>query len=37
MLRFRILLTEVSNEPDAPKELPQPYIGPVAAYSWVME
>jgi general secretion pathway protein G len=36
-LRFRIVLTEASNDPDAPKEIRQPLIASVAPYQWVLE
>jgi len=36
-LRFRIVLTEASKDPDAPREIRQPLIAPVAPYQWVLE
>ena len=36
-LRFRIVLTETSDEPGAPREIRQPFIAPVAPYQWVLE
>ena len=36
-LRFRVVLTEASKEPEAPRELRQPLIAPVAPYQWVLE
>jgi len=37
ILRFRIVLTEASKDPDAPREIRQPLIAPVAPYQWVFE
>ena len=36
-LRFRIVLTETNEDPDAPKEIRQPLIATVAPYHWVLE
>ena len=36
-LRFRVVLTEVSNQPGAPREIRQPFIAPVAPYQWVLD
>jgi len=36
-LHFRIFLTDASGEPGAPKELPQPFVGPVRPFGWVIE
>jgi general secretion pathway protein G len=36
-LRFRILLTEPSADPDAPRELRQPFIGALVPFRWVVE
>ena len=36
-LHFRIFLTDPSREPGAPKELPQPFVGPVRPFGWVIE
>jgi len=36
-LRFRIVLTEAAKDPGAPRVLPQPYIGPVYPYRWVID
>jgi prepilin-type N-terminal cleavage/methylation domain-containing protein len=36
-LRFRIVLTEASKEPGAPREIRQPYIASVAPYLWVFD
>ena len=36
-LRFRISLTAPSQEPGAPKELAQPFIGPVQPFGWTIE
>jgi general secretion pathway protein G len=36
-IRFRILLTEASRDPDAPRELRQPYIGATVPFRWVVE
>jgi prepilin-type N-terminal cleavage/methylation domain-containing protein len=36
-LRFRILLTEAGGDPDAPREIRQPYIGALVPFRWVVE
>jgi prepilin-type N-terminal cleavage/methylation domain-containing protein len=36
-IRFRILLTERSTDPDSPRELRQPYIGAVTPFRWAVE
>jgi len=36
-LSFRVALTEPDHAPDAPKELRQPFISPVAPFRWSIE
>jgi prepilin-type N-terminal cleavage/methylation domain-containing protein len=36
-LRFRVALTEPNRDPDAPKELRQPFLGPAVPFTWAIE
>jgi len=36
-LRFRIVLTEVEQRPNAPRELPQPFVGPTQPFKWLID
>jgi prepilin-type N-terminal cleavage/methylation domain-containing protein len=36
-LHFRIFLTAPSQEPGAPRELAQPFVGPVRPFGWATE
>jgi general secretion pathway protein G len=36
-LRFRVGLTEVPNEPDEPRQLPQPFIAANPPFKWVID
>jgi len=37
MLRFRVALTAVRNEPGEPRELPQPFIAANPPFKWVID
>jgi prepilin-type N-terminal cleavage/methylation domain-containing protein len=37
MLRFRVALTEVRNEPGEPRELPQPFVAANPPFKWVID
>jgi general secretion pathway protein G len=37
ILRFRVALTEVRNQPGEPRELPQPFIAANPPFKWVID
>jgi prepilin-type N-terminal cleavage/methylation domain-containing protein len=37
VLRFRIFLTQGRSDPGEPRELPQPFIGQVTPFRWLIE